>query len=393
MRVLMFYEALVPYRVDLFNALAARCEFRVVFLHSVDDSPIFSQPPLRAKLIADHAFLTGGLAVKHRVLRPGMHREIHRFSPDVVVTPEFSPTTLAVLARRALPRERYYAHVVRTSDNPATLAGDSWLRAAARKVVLPHINGLIVLSDRTASSYRERYRLSAPVGISPLLHNEVVFRAALAGASDDVRRIIVTYNLLGKRVLLFVGRLSPEKQVDQLIRAFGEIHDGIPDAILALVGNGAQRSSLESLAAACGIAGKTIFAGPKQGNELCAWYRVGAVLALPSSQERFGAVVNEALLAGMPVVCSDRAGASGLIREGETGVVIDPFDRQALARALRQWIRRAPPLDPEAQELLRPSLMAATFSAAVDGFLNVAADAYAERVSGVHPRSPAGHPA
>ena len=387
-RLLVLHPALPPYRLDLFNALAARCEFRVVFLRTTLLSQTFDQQWLQRRLIADYGYLRSGFTLNGRSIRLGVYREIRRFSPDVVVTQEFSPTTLAVLAMRALA-ELPYAHVVWTDDNPASVAEDSWLRAAARGLVLPRIDGVIVLSDEAARLYQERYGVRAPVGISPLLQNEVLFRERLGWATDEVQRILVAYNLMGKRVLLFVGRLAHEKQVHRLIRAFRDIHTSVPDTLLALVGDGPERASLEHLAHASDIGSKTIFVGRKEGNELLAWFRVGAVLALPSSFEPFGAVVNEALLSGIPVVCSNRAGASGLIREGESGAIIDAASADAFTASLRDWIGRARPLYPSPRDVLRPSLMVVNFADAVDGFLALvaAAQAASSRNSIPKPRS------
>src|SRR5438445_7127452 len=141
-RLLVLHPALPPYRLDLFNALAARCEFRVVFLRTTLLSQTFDQQWLQRRLIADYGYLRSGFTLNGRSIRLGVYREIRRFSPDVVVTQEFSPTTLAVLAMRALA-ELPYAHVVWTDDNPASVAEDSWLRAAARGLVLPRIDGVI----------------------------------------------------------------------------------------------------------------------------------------------------------------------------------------------------------------------------------------------------------
>ena len=63
-----------------------------------------------------------------------------------------------------------------------------------------------------------------------------------------------------------------------------------------------------------------------------------------------GAVVNEALLSGIPVVC--RMAGPRLIREGETGAIVDPADSHALLASLRKWIDRARPLDATQQDLL-----------------------------------------
>jgi glycosyltransferase involved in cell wall biosynthesis len=369
MRLLMFQPALPPYRVDLYNALAARCDFRVVFLHDNLLTQRFDQQLLRGRLLADHGYLLDGVTFKGRTMRRGVCQEIRRFGPDVVVTAEYSPTTLMVVANRAVVG-RQYAHVVETQDNPAVVAGDRWWRCMAKAVVLPRIDGILVYSEPAAHMYRERYAVGARIGISPLLQDEVVFRQRLAEVTDEVHRIVASHYLTGKRVVLFVGRLVRVKQAHRLIRVFPQVQKSFPDSTLALVGDGPERGSLERLARATGLESNIIFVGRKEDAELCAWYRVASVFALPSSFEPFGAVVNEALLAGVPVVCSNRAGASGLVREGKTGAVIDAASAEALSTSLREWLGHAPPLD-ATQVMLRPSLMAVNFSDTVNGFLDL----------------------
>jgi glycosyltransferase involved in cell wall biosynthesis len=393
MRLLMFHPALAPYRLDWFNALAKRCELRLIFLQDNLATQRFDQEQLCRGLSADHGYLSDGFSLRkvvkrnddveegQLVIRVGVHREINRFCPDVVVTTEFSPTTWSVLIGRSFAA-RPYAHVLCTDDNPASVALDSRSRVLSRALALPRIDGLIVISEDAAKLYRERYRARAPIGISPLVQDEAVFRERLAAAGEDARKIMSAHNLTGKRVLLFVGRLAPGKRVDRLVRAFAEQSNRFPDAVLAVVGDGGERSNLEALAQTSGVAEKVLFVGRKEDTELYAWYRVAALFVLPSSYERFGAVVNEALLSGVPVVCSDRAGAKVLIREGETGAIVDTADASALSEALREWVGRVRPLDGFEPSALRPLLMSASFADAVDAFLNVAnASSHAQRTN------------
>lgn len=103
---------------------------------------------------------------------------------------------------------------------------------------------------------------------------------------------------------------------------------------------------------------------------LYAWYLLGGLFVLASQFEPFGAVVNEALLAGIPVVCSDRAGARVLIQDGINGTVVDASDKIRLQSAIHLWLLRSAPLDP-AKLVVRPSLMRTTFQQAVDGFVSL----------------------
>ena len=82
--------------------------------------------------------------------------------------------------------------------------------------------------------------------------------------------------------------------------------------------------------------GHVIFAGKKEDDELMAYYNLGDIFVLPSKYEPFGAVVNEALLAGCYVLCSSVAGASCLIEDGVNGNVFSPDSLQELVSLLKR---------------------------------------------------------
>jgi glycosyltransferase involved in cell wall biosynthesis len=97
---------------------------------------------------------------------------------------------------------------------------------------------------------------------------------------------------------------------------------------------------------------------------------------LVSTLERYGAVVNEGLLAGMPVVCSDKAGAKTLIREGINGSLVAPDCTAEIRKALEYWLKEAAPVTEAACEKLRPSLMPISYRSSVNTFV-----AFMQRVS------------
>jgi glycosyltransferase involved in cell wall biosynthesis len=159
-------------------------------------------------------------------------------------------------------------------------------------------------------------------------------------------------------VALSVGRLTPVKGLDTLLRAFAHSGDqairrsGVqgdrpehlnartPDRLnalpsLLLVGEGEQRGELEALAAALGVGDRVRFAGSRPWEELPSLYAVADLFVLPSTFEPWGAVVAEALACGLPVVVSDRVGcAPDLVRPGENGWVVPAGDVGALAAVL-----------------------------------------------------------
>ena len=132
-------------------------------------------------------------------------------------------------------------------------------------------------------------------------------------------------------VVLFVGRLSPEKDIATLLRAAVELRDAPHRVTVLLVGAGPERARLGQLAATLGV--DVRFAGLQQGRDLHEMYAIADVLVLPSLSEPWGLVVNEAMAFGLPVAVSDRTGARHLVNGGG-GFVFPAGDVPALAEIL-----------------------------------------------------------
>ncbi len=378
-QVLILHPALAPYRVDMFNALARRCALRLVFLSDQVANQPFDQAALRARLIEPPAFLRRGFDLAGRTIRLGIGAAIRDVRPEVVVTTEFGQATLAVQAARLLGG-RDFAHLVATEDNPASVEVETRLHALGRRVLQPLADGLLTYSEEARALYRGRYRATQPVVASPLVQDERALAERLLRAGPAAGAEAEARGLLGRRVLLYVGRLAPEKRVDRLVDAAARLQAAWPDLRLVLVGDGPERATLERRAAAV-APGRVIFAGRLEGEPLAAWYRLGSVFALPSAHEPFGAVVNEALIAGLPVICSDRAGARVLVASGRSGEVVDAGSPEALDAALGRWLAQAPPVSLAGLEVPRPSRMESTFDEAVEAYLSALEAALAHRAA------------
>lgn len=119
---------------------------------------------------------------------------------------------------------------------------------------------------------------------------------------------------------LYVGRLSPEKNLPDLLHAFKSVLLAYPEARLAVVGSGPLKSQLIALAERLGLESAVEFLGAKDVEDLRREYLKACCLVLPSYSEAWGLVVNEALSYGCPVVVSFRCGCvPELVIDGETG--------------------------------------------------------------------------
>lgn len=130
-------------------------------------------------------------------------------------------------------------------------------------------------------------------------------------------------------VLIYIGRLGPEKSLGDL-RA---IVKGTPGAVLALVGDGPCRPTLEQELSDIPV----VFTGLLRGDDLAAAYASADIFVMPSPSETLGFVVLEAMASGLPVVAVAAGGLLDIITQpGVTGLLYPPGDLESAAEATRK---------------------------------------------------------
>tara|TARA_Y100001968_G_scaffold71362_2_gene62595 strand:+ start:2703 stop:3767 length:1065 start_codon:yes stop_codon:yes gene_type:complete len=171
--------------------------------------------------------------------------------------------------------------------------------------------------------------------------------------NDQMRkRLLGKYSDEGS-LLIYVGRLSAEKQIERI----KPVLDALPNTRLALVGDGPHRQQLEKIFENT----STTFVGYLSGVDLASAYACGDAFLFPSSTETLGLVLLEAMAAGCPVVGANRGGIPDIITNGANGCLYDPdgedggssslieatkkilgneIDRQAMRKAAREEAER-----------------------------------------------------
>jgi glycosyltransferase involved in cell wall biosynthesis len=137
----------------------------------------------------------------------------------------------------------------------------------------------------------------------------------------------------GQKMITAVGRLTPQKGFDDLIRAYPAIRSAVPESRLVIVGDGHMRAELESIAEQEHVRDGTTFAGFINDDELVAALRSSDVVVVPSRFEPFGIIALEAMAAGVPLVVSRVGGLAEIVEDSVDGIEVEPSNPSAIAAA------------------------------------------------------------
>jgi glycosyltransferase involved in cell wall biosynthesis len=151
--------------------------------------------------------------------------------------------------------------------------------------------------------------------------------------ANDAMRARLTSNRRGRPLLLTVSRLAPEKNVAFL----ADVIKRVPEACLAIVGDGPDRANLEERFAGT----DTHFLGYLQGAELAAAYASADVFVYASEMETMGNVVLEAMACGLPVVAPNAGGIPNLLTHGSSGFLYQPGDLESAVQIVDELLASA----------------------------------------------------
>lgn len=140
--------------------------------------------------------------------------------------------------------------------------------------------------------------------------------------------------------LTAIGQLIPRKRFDLLLESLARIPQS--GWTLRIIGAGERLHSLESMAKRLGIDARVAFKGVMDNHQVRYELAQTDLLILPSRWDGWGAVVNEALMSGVPVLCSDYCGAADLIRPGFNGELFGCDSLDSLVQALSKWVSNGP---------------------------------------------------
>jgi glycosyltransferase involved in cell wall biosynthesis len=294
---------------------------------------------------------------------PQLHREITALGDAIAVA------RLVRLIRRERP------HVIHTHTAKAGAVGRmaALLAGGSPRPIVVHtfhghvLRGYFGPARTTAFRLLERWlaRVSdALVAVSPQVRDDLVAlgvappekfavlrlgieleERVAAARNGDLRAEART--MLGlpddRFVVGWIGRMTAVKRTDDVLLALRAVRERGVDAVLCMVGDGPGRDDVERQAHELGIARHCLYLGDPEA--VAPWLAAMDAFVLPSSNEGTPVSAIEALAAGRPVVATRVGGVPDVVREGETGFLVDPGDVGALGDRLAELAR-----DPKLRE-------------------------------------------
>jgi len=203
---------------------------------------------------------------------------------------------------------------------------------AAHGWVNRRISGFLAISEAVRAQMLERGE--APAERIHLVPNGMSGIAASPEAALGIRREFGFGT--DTPLLVCVARLEREKDILTLLRALPLVRRGVSEARLLVVGEGAERASLEAEARALGVADAVQFAGFRE--DARAAIAAADVFVLPSLEEPFGLVLLEAMALKRPIVATAVGGPLEIVADGVTGRLVPPAAPELFAAALQELL-------------------------------------------------------
>jgi glycosyltransferase involved in cell wall biosynthesis len=254
---------------------------------------------------------------------------------DVVEFSSYYPEGLVytLMPRRAAVCIRLFEWTGRLLFHNLRRDKRNFLRDALCWVVMARADAVLPFSDALASNYLDYMGSNRT--------RERMFRHH--GAIDVHRfkptehRPFAYQSLIGRRIILFAGRITRAKGTYALLEAYvTRIADRFPDTVLVLAGVPENPEDFARSVETVGPKSQVIHLGHMDQEQLPALYSHAYVFVGPSRQEPFGLVFVEALACGLPVISVDRGGVPEIVENGKTGILCPDNSVDAIAEALER---------------------------------------------------------
>ena len=325
------------------------CNFTVVRLKS---TRMYLYPDQIEKIPNDKKIL--GIKIPQLLYKNGLHvsynpysdirRVLEDFKPDIIHNQTSGPLALAIFR---YAKKRNVPIVMTDHTYPDNLTQQVKLPKFAKKPINAAMNAYF-MSFLRRSEYATLPTKQAITDLLPKNHHsfKVPVEALSNGidlshftkgpASEEIyKKYAIPKNV---PIVLYVGRIDPEKSLDILVNSFKKLIKEAPKAHLVMVGDGTAREKLEKMIKRKKLGSQTHFIGRVIGDDLSQIYRTGTVFVITSKTETQSIVLMEAMASGLPAIAVNAGAVTELVKDGENGFIFEPNDTAGIASGINTII-------------------------------------------------------
>ncbi len=257
---------------------------------------------------------------------------LFRFRPDVIFSNSFGIWTLLALLFKPIGRWRVV--LAYEGSSPGVDYRHSPARLALRRF-MTQASDACITNSHAGKDYLQKVLLTPESKVFQHPY-EVPSGTAIAASAKAIK---LDGPQSQRPIFLFVGSLSPRKGLHLLLQACSHLHQqGCDGYTLMVVGDGLQRSELETFCQQQGLTPCVKWVGRVDYQNLGAYFQLADVFVLPTLEDTWGMVVLEAMSVGKAILCSQFAGAAELVTDHENGFVCNPTDTESMAGIIRHFI-------------------------------------------------------
>ena len=369
-RVTLIHNTIAPYRHPLFEELAKRVKLTVYYCTVKHASRAWDLWPrnynyeykilqrIPIKILTEEASLNFSII-----------KEILRNMPDVVIVGGYVDPTMWLAFFTAKLLKIPVIYWTEGMKEPQTLLGA--LTRPIRILYVKNSDAIIVPGKLSRQYVISLGANPDKVYIAPnSIDNDLFIRLSqrFLPLKEKIKKEL---NLLNKIVILTVAQLIKRKGLELLIQAYAMIEREYKETALVMVGSGPLRQHLEELTKTLGIKSIKFIPSGLKLEELVKLYCIADVFVLPTLEDIWGFVINEAMACGLPVISTTASQAAReMIYPGRNGYIVKPACADQLYLALKAVVSnptRMAYMKAEARKIVEKNF---SVEATVKGFLD-----------------------
>jgi glycosyltransferase involved in cell wall biosynthesis len=323
-----------PYMEDLFESLNAASDLEIQVLY---ETMAVQDTHWGDRRLPEYAMLIGSSSstppIRRFTYNSGITTDLLQADADLYIVQGYSSLTDQAAFRWLIKQQKRWGF---WGERPG-LRKRGWLgrmlRERAMRPVLESADGIVGIGKLAVEKYQERLTRDIPVVNIPYLCRLDHFMEAA-----DQQQGLESSQPETPITILYCGQLIHRKGLDTLLLAFQSLRSKYNHIKLRLVGSGPDEEKLKSMLSETERP-SVEFTGFQSVDALPGLFASSDIFVLPSRHDGWGVVVNQALAAGLPIICSDQVGAGfDLIEQGRNGFQFPVEDWEALARSLQELI-------------------------------------------------------